>query len=313
MATFERFPWSRLAVVVSRPVRRILFRTSRCRWRPSISAGGCPPAPAAYPGVSAGGPALPLSGLAPGGVYRAARVTPGAGALLPHRFTLTCAPVEPAAIGGLFSVALSCGSPRLGVTQHRALWSPDVPRTGRPITSAVRGRLADSPPPPSSHAAPGPRFPGSVVAQTAPGPNTFRIRSVKGRMGVPVGIGSIAAMCSEGFGGSIEQADGVATLVLHGEADHRVARRLRRPRHRGPRHGRARDRRRRPTAPLPGVRVPPRPAARALGGRSRGSHARRARRDGDRPAGPRDRRCGRPAARRPRSTVVAGVGGTHPG
>jgi len=26
-------------------------------------------------------------------------------------------------------------------------------------------------------------------------------------------------MCSEGFGGSIEQADGVATLVLHGEAD----------------------------------------------------------------------------------------------
>ena len=51
------------------------------------------------------------------------------------------------------------------------------------------------------------------------GPNTFRIRSVKGRKGVPVGIGSIAAMCSEGFGGSIEQTDGVATLVLHGEAD----------------------------------------------------------------------------------------------
>ena len=38
-------------------------------------------------------------------------------------------------------------------------------------------------------------------------------------MGVPVGIWSVAAMCSEGFGGSIEQADGVATLVLHGEAD----------------------------------------------------------------------------------------------
>ena len=33
------------------------------------------------------------------------------------------------AIGGLLSVALSCGSPRLGVTQHPALWSPDVPRT----------------------------------------------------------------------------------------------------------------------------------------------------------------------------------------
>src|SRR2546430_5971288 len=34
----------------------------------------------------------PTLGLAPGGVCRAARVTPGAGALLPHRFTLACAP-----------------------------------------------------------------------------------------------------------------------------------------------------------------------------------------------------------------------------
>ena len=32
----------------------------------------------------------PTLDLAPGGVYRAARVTLGAGALLPHRFTLTC-------------------------------------------------------------------------------------------------------------------------------------------------------------------------------------------------------------------------------
>ena len=32
------------------------------------------------------------------------------------------------AIGGLLSVALSIGSPRLGVTQHHALWSPDFPR-----------------------------------------------------------------------------------------------------------------------------------------------------------------------------------------
>jgi hypothetical protein len=32
-------------------------------------------------------------------------------------------------IGGLFSVALSVGFPRLGVTQHPALWSPDFPRT----------------------------------------------------------------------------------------------------------------------------------------------------------------------------------------
>ena len=31
-------------------------------------------------------------------------------------------------IGGLLSVALSVGSPRLGVTQRHALWSPDFPR-----------------------------------------------------------------------------------------------------------------------------------------------------------------------------------------
>ncbi|GIU89853.1 MAG: hypothetical protein KatS3mg010_0952 [Acidimicrobiia bacterium] len=102
-------------------------RTPGRPWRPSISAGGCPPAPAAYPGVD-GRAALSLLGLAPGGVCRAARVAPGAGALLPHRFTLACAGRP--AIGGLLSVALSCGSPRLGVTQHPALWSPDVPRPG---------------------------------------------------------------------------------------------------------------------------------------------------------------------------------------
>jgi hypothetical protein len=60
--------------------------------------------------------------LAPGGVYRAAAVTCGAGGLLHHRFTLT-----PWVRGGLFSVALSRGSPRVGVTDHPALWSPDLP------------------------------------------------------------------------------------------------------------------------------------------------------------------------------------------
>jgi hypothetical protein len=35
-----------------------------------------------------------------------------------------------AAAGGLFSVALSRGSPQVGVTYHPALWSPDVPRRG---------------------------------------------------------------------------------------------------------------------------------------------------------------------------------------
>jgi hypothetical protein len=36
----------------------------------------------------------------------------------------------PTPIGGLFSVALSCGSLRLAVSQHPALRSPDFPRPG---------------------------------------------------------------------------------------------------------------------------------------------------------------------------------------
>ena len=42
---------------------------------------------------------------------------PSRGGLLPHRFTLT----RPQRSGGLFSVALSLGFPRPGVTRHRCL------------------------------------------------------------------------------------------------------------------------------------------------------------------------------------------------
>src|SRR6516164_4763317 len=44
--------------------------------------------------------------------------------------------------GGLFSVALSRGSPRVGVTDHPALWSPDLPH--RAVSGPARppGRLA---------------------------------------------------------------------------------------------------------------------------------------------------------------------------
>ena len=76
-----------------------------------------------------------LSGLAPGGVYLAPLVTQGTGGLLHRRFTLTR---TPKGAGGLFSVALSCGLPRVGVTHHPALRSPDVPRA----TCVARGRLA---------------------------------------------------------------------------------------------------------------------------------------------------------------------------
>src|SRR5205814_7091517 len=55
---------------------------------------------------------------------------PAAGGLLPHHFTLTASgPPETISDGGVISVALSFGSPRLGVTQRPALRSPDFPPT----------------------------------------------------------------------------------------------------------------------------------------------------------------------------------------
>jgi hypothetical protein len=74
-----------------------------------------------------------LFGLAPDGVCRAKPVTRPAGELLPRRFTLTAAPMQKhRGRGGLFSVALSLSGSyfanrTVGVTHHRALWSPDFP------------------------------------------------------------------------------------------------------------------------------------------------------------------------------------------
>src|SRR4029077_16065651 len=76
-----------------------------------------------------------LFGLAPGGVYLAGRSPGRRWALTPpfHR----C----PGRVRGcVFSVALSFGSPRLGVTQRPALRSPDFPRT-----ACARDRLAGLP------------------------------------------------------------------------------------------------------------------------------------------------------------------------
>jgi hypothetical protein len=80
-------------VVTSRPVRRILYRVAPVMAIPlgrRLPAGSC-----GLPEGLTGGPPFPLLGLAPGGVCRAAGVTPSAGALLPHRFTLTCAALHP--------------------------------------------------------------------------------------------------------------------------------------------------------------------------------------------------------------------------
>ncbi len=83
------------------------------------------------PGGQQDGPSSPCLALLPVGLAE----PPGSPRALVRSYrTVSPLPVRrarrPAAIGGLLSVALSCGSPRLGVTQHRALWSPDVPRTG---------------------------------------------------------------------------------------------------------------------------------------------------------------------------------------
>jgi hypothetical protein len=83
-----------------RPGHRPSDGESACR-RGSVRPGGRGDHPSERPtwGLPpvrrrAGRP-CPTFGLAPGGVYRAARVTPDAGALLPHRFTLACAGRSP--------------------------------------------------------------------------------------------------------------------------------------------------------------------------------------------------------------------------
>ena len=81
---------------------------------------------------------VPLFKLAPGRACLAAGHPAVARGLLPHDFNLTgrarCArhatpPLAGRAplFGGVISVALSLGSPRVGVTDFPALWSPDFP------------------------------------------------------------------------------------------------------------------------------------------------------------------------------------------
>jgi len=76
-----------------------------------------------------------LFGLAPGGVCQARRVTPPAGALLPHRFTLAGGAVNlqhmlvtvGGSSGGLLSVALSRTLRLVDVIHHPVLRCPDFP------------------------------------------------------------------------------------------------------------------------------------------------------------------------------------------
>src|SRR4029453_15549871 len=111
-------------------------------WRPSIWDRRCRRPRAVHQGTRPGQPprprrrgrCVPYSTLLRVGFAKPAG-HPAAGALLPHRFTLA-GPLARA--GGLFSVALSCGSPRLAVSQHPALWRPDFPRSRRTGTAAAQ-------------------------------------------------------------------------------------------------------------------------------------------------------------------------------
>ncbi len=117
--------------MVSRPVSGILWAPGLSARRPvAIHLCGLPEGCSATCVVVRKGDPCPLLGLAPGGVYRAARVAPDAGALLPHRFTLTCdRSPGPSAVCSLLH--LSVRSPRPGSRQHPARWSPDFPRHGQ--------------------------------------------------------------------------------------------------------------------------------------------------------------------------------------
>ncbi len=121
--TKTRAPWWGPSRFSSPPVSRILFGASRPSGdHPSgtdVAAGLVRPTR----GLIGGSPS-PLSGLAPGGVCLAAR---SPGTLVGSYPTVSPLPVPE----GHRRSALCCtavGSPRLAVSQHRALWSPDCPR-----------------------------------------------------------------------------------------------------------------------------------------------------------------------------------------
>src|SRR5260370_23379115 len=108
----------------SRPVSRVLSpRIVTSAREADIPLGpALPSASSELPGSAAGNRIAPLCALAPGGACPAARVATGA-----VRSYRTVSPLPGNFSGGLFSVALSRESPRLAVSQHPALWSPDFP------------------------------------------------------------------------------------------------------------------------------------------------------------------------------------------
>ena len=117
------------------PLGRALPRASRDQpgWR-----GGNAPAPRAV----APRPAAPIRSCSRWGLPCRPRCQ-GRGALLPHRFTLARGLVVAQAAGGLFSVALSLGSPPPAVSRHRIPVEPGLSSSpGDARRQRPSGRLA---------------------------------------------------------------------------------------------------------------------------------------------------------------------------
>jgi hypothetical protein len=115
---------------MSRPIRRVLFRV--------LVTGDAATAIHLGRPLLAGSSVLPAHSTGPASnvrcldLLRVGFTEPlqSPGALVVSYTTVSPLPAAEAA-GGLFSVALSRGSPRVAVGHHPALWSPDVPRQGR--------------------------------------------------------------------------------------------------------------------------------------------------------------------------------------
>ena len=84
-----------------------------------------------------------LFGLAPGGVCRAAAVA--GSAVRSYRTVSPLPAVAEARAGGLFSVALSLGSPPPDIIRHRMSMEPGLssPAAFRPLPGRPSGRLTD--------------------------------------------------------------------------------------------------------------------------------------------------------------------------
>ena len=103
----------------SRPISRVLS------WTTIHLGHSSPNGSSSLPGCDMGHVIAPLFGLAPSGVFPATDVTISA-----VRSYRTISPLpghDCSRTGGIFSVALSIGFRRPGVTWHSALWSPDFP------------------------------------------------------------------------------------------------------------------------------------------------------------------------------------------